>query len=75
MIPLLLADYWVAYLQCNEHRADVDGEVEDGDDHADDEVGLQTLVLLAHVQIGVKDGEIEQLKCNRLVAHDSPQRP
>lgn len=33
------------YLQCYEHRADMDGKVQDGDDHADDQVGLQPLVL------------------------------
>lgn len=33
------------YLQGDEHRADVDGEVKDSNDHADDQVGLQTLIL------------------------------
>lgn len=33
------------YLQCDEHSADMDGEVKDSDDHADDQVRLQTLVL------------------------------
>lgn len=33
------------HLQCDEHGADMDGEVKDSDDHADDQVRLQTLVL------------------------------
>lgn len=33
------------YLQGDEHSADMDGKVEDSDDHADDQVRLQTLVL------------------------------
>lgn len=33
------------YLQRDEHSADMDGEVKDSDDHADNQVRLQTLVL------------------------------
>lgn len=33
------------YLQCNKHCADMDGEVKDSNDHTDDQVRLQTLVL------------------------------
>lgn len=36
------------YLQCDEHSADMDGEVKDSDDYADDQVRLQTLVLGPH---------------------------
>lgn len=78
--PRQTFDCW-PYLQRDEHRADVDGEVEDGDDHADDEVGLQTLVLLAHVQNEVRDGEVQQRcevqqACLHVISGaDSPQRP
>lgn len=36
---------YLLYLQCNEHCADMDGEVKDSNDHTDDQVRLQTLVL------------------------------
>lgn len=39
-------DAFPIYLQSDEDRADMDGKVKNSDDHADDQVRLQTLILL-----------------------------
>lgn len=51
---------YLLYLQCYEHCADMDGEVKDSNDHTDDQVRLQTLIL--HVQKQRLGSEIKKKK-------------
>lgn len=44
-ISLSMIRKYLLYLQCNEYCADMDGEVKDSNDHTDDQVRLQTLIL------------------------------